>query len=191
MNNSDNVEKQTKKKTSLKDEVFDWMLEIVTAVVVLLLVFTFAFRTVDVYGTSMLPTLQHGEKLLLNRFLYTPEYGDIVVITKPCDGDEPLIKRVIATENQEVDIDFEKGIVYVDGVALEENYTNTLTNRIPINSITFPCVVPEGHVFVLGDNRNNSKDSRDASVGMVDERYILGEVIFRITPFERMGKIGW
>ena len=189
MNSPENIEKNGKKKPSLKDEVFDWMLEIVTAVVVLLLVFTFALRTVDVYGTSMLPTLHHGEKLLLNRFLYTPEYGDIVVITKPCDGDEPLIKRIIATENQEVDIDFEKGIVYVDGVALKEDYTLAPTNRK--FDVTFPCVVPEGCVFVLGDNRNGSKDSRDGSVGMVDERYILGEVIFRITPFDKMGKIGW
>ena len=189
MNSPETVEKNIKKKPSVKDEVFDWILEIVTAVVVLLLVFTFAFRTVDVYGTSMLPTLHHGEKLLLNRFLYTPEYGDIVVITKPCDGDEPLIKRIIATENQEVDIDFEKGIVYVDGVALQESYIYAPTTRS--FDVTFPCVVPEGHVFVLGDNRNNSKDSRDSSVGMVDERYILGEVIFRITPFEKMGKIGW
>ncbi len=179
--------KNTKKKTSLKEELFDWMFEIVTAVVVLLLIFTFAVRTVDVYGNSMLPTLHHGEKLLLNRLFYTPEYGDIVVITKPC-GDEPLIKRIIATENQTVDIDFEKGIVYVDGVALEENYVNSPTNRY--YNVTFPCTVPEGCVFVLGDNRNASKDSRDASVGMVDERYILGEVIFRITPFDKMGKVG-
>jgi len=188
MNNFEGSEKREKKKFSLSEEVFDWMLEIVTAVVILLLVFTFGIRTVDVYGNSMLPTLHHQEKLLLNRFLYTPEYGDIVVITKPCDGDEPLIKRIIATENQEVDIDFEKGIVYVDGVALQEDYVMAPTIRS--FDVEFPCVVPEGCVFVLGDNRNNSKDSRASSVGMVDERYILGEVIFRITPFEKMGKIG-
>ena len=189
MNNVEGTETTAKKKPSLKDEVFDWMLEIVTAVVILLLIFTFALRTVDVYGNSMLPTLHHGEKLLLNRFLYTPEYGDIVVLTKPCKGDEPLIKRIIATENQTVDIDFQKGIVYVDGVALKENYILEPTTRR--FDVTFPCVVPEGCVFVLGDNRNNSKDSRDSTVGMVDERYILGEVVFRITPFEKMGKIGW
>lgn len=188
MNSVEGAEKPAKKKLSLKDEVFDWLLEIVTAVVILLLVFTFALRTVDVYGNSMLPTLHHGEKLLLNRFFYTPEYGDIVVLTKPCDGDEPLIKRVIATENQTIDIDFEKGIVYVDGVALQEDYIMEPTIRN--FDVTFPCTVPEGCVFVLGDNRNNSKDSRDSSVGMVDERYILGEVVFRITPFEKMGKIG-
>ena len=188
MNNVECAEKVAKKKLSPKDELFDWMFEIVTAVVILLLVFTFALRTVDVYGNSMLPTLHHGEKLLLNRFLYTPEYGDIVVLTKPCKGDEPLIKRVIATENQTVDIDFEKGIVYVDGVALEEEYIYEPTTRS--FDVTFPCVVPKGCVFVLGDNRNNSKDSRDSTVGMVDERYILGEVVFRITPFEKMGKIG-
>lgn len=187
MINAEQTENTKAEKKSLKEETFDWMMEIVSAVVILLLVFTFAIRTVDVVGNSMVPTLHNGEKLVLNRFLYTPKYGDIVVLTKPCNGDEPLIKRIIATENQEVDIDFAKGIVYVDGVALEENYIADPTNRS--FDMTFPCTVPEGCVFVMGDNRNHSKDSRDSSVGMVDERYIMGKVVFRITPFEKMGRI--
>lgn len=174
------------KRKKLRDDAFDWVFEIVLALVVLLLVFTFSVRTVDVFGKSMNPTLYQGEKLLINRLFYQPKRGDIVVVTKPC-GDEPLIKRVIATEGQEINIDFNLGEVYVDGVKLDEPYIMEPTRRQA--DMTFPQTVPEGCVFVMGDNRMNSKDSRWEVIGMVDERYIMGKVILRLTPFTKFGKV--
>ena len=125
---------------------------------------------------------------------YTPKNGDIVVISRNIDNsvDEessaPIIKRIIATEGQTVDIDFEQGIVFVDGVALDEPYTRTPTNLK--YDIEFPVLVDDGCVFVLGDNRNDSRDSRSSLIGnngMIDTRYILGKAVFRILPFDKIG----
>ncbi len=168
------------KKNKFREDIFDWFSAIIFAVICVIIVFTFCIRTVSVSGTSMVPTLQNKDTLLMSRIYSKIENGDIVVLTKPIGGDEPLIKRVIATEGQVVDIDFEKGYVFVDGVILDEPYIfEPTTTSWDVN---FPQVVPENCVFVLGDNRNNSKDSRWASVGMIDERYIAGKVIYRITP---------
>jgi signal peptidase I len=139
---------------------------------------------VVVSGPSMMQTLLDGDRLiLLSNVLYkNPKYGDIVVASKESFKDgEPIIKRVIATEGQKVDIDFENGIVYVDDVPLDEPYTNTPTNLI--EGTKFPLIVDKGCVFVLGDNRNFSRDSRDASIMFVDERCVLGKVILRVAPF--------
>jgi signal peptidase I len=112
--------------------------------------------------------------------LYQPSRGDIVVVTKPNSENEPLIKRVIALEGQTVDIDFSKGIVYVDGEALDEPYVNTPTNLR--YDVKFPITVPKGDLFVLGDNRNGSLDSRSSRIGFIDTRYVLGKVYLRIFP---------
>ena len=172
-----------KNKMDLKDSVFDWLSAIIFAVVVVVLIFTFTIRTVSVSGDSMFPTLMNGDTLIMCRIYSKPQSGDIVVLTKPVNGDEPLIKRVIATEGQEIDIDFEKGEVYVDGQLLNEPYIAELTTRK--RDMTFPQIVPKGCVFVLGDNRNRSLDSRWTSVGMIDERYIAGKVFYRIFPNSR------
>ena len=151
------------------------------AVIVLALVLF--FRLVTVSGSSMKDTLYNGDCLLLisNTFYRQPQAGDIVVISKESfDDGEPIVKRVIATEGQTVDIDFDAGIVYVDNVALDEPYTRTATNTT--GGTKFPLVVEEGCIFVMGDNRNSSRDSRDPDLGQVDIREVLGRAVFLIYP---------
>lgn len=169
---------------SKASNMFDWVQSVVVAIVALFVLFVFVLRPVRVEGESMLPTLQDGDWLLLSAFDFEPEYGEIVVVTQPNQTrtGEPIIKRVIATEGQQVDIDFEQGIVYVDGKTLTEPYIKELTYR-PFD-VTFPLTVPEGCVFVMGDNRNDSLDSRSTRIGFVDERYVLGSVKLRLFPFE-------
>ena len=131
----------------------------------------------------MYNTLIDGDYvLLLNNVLYgDPEYGDIIVASKSSYKDgEPIIKRVIATEGQTVDIDFNAGIVYVDGQALEEDYTYTPTNVS--EGVAFPLEVPEGCIFVMGDNRNRSRDSRYPDIGVIDEREVLGKAVVLLIP---------
>lgn len=170
---------------NLKQELYDYIEIIVLSIVVAFLVFTFIGRPATVSGESMLPTLQDGDRLLISKLFYKPKFGDIVVITKPNVENKPYIKRIIATEGQTVDIDFSAGTVAVDGVILEEPYINEATHLK--ETVEFPVKVPEGQVFVLGDNRNHSKDSRDTELGTFDEEYILGRCILRIFP--NFGKV--
>lgn len=192
---SDTDSKQ--KKPSFKQEVFEWLEIITTAVVTVVILFTMVFRVATIDGESMENTLYSGEKIIITNLFYTPQYGDIVVISRNADNsveaedtsDVPIIKRVIAVEGQTVDIDFMSGIVYVDGNALDEPYTKTPTNAM--HDIKFPVTVPEGCIFVLGDNRNESLDSRSSSIGeegMIDVKYVLGRAVLRIYPFERWGR---
>ncbi len=163
--------------------VLSYMHDIAFGMVAILLLFMIVFRVVVVSGPSMQQTLQHGDCLvLLNSVFYrNPKVGDIVVATKSSYKDgEPIIKRVIATEGQTVDIDFEKGIVYVDGVALDEPYTNSPTNLY--EGVSFPLTVNENCVFVMGDNRNDSKDSRSVEIGQIDRRELLGKALFLVIP---------
>ena len=155
------------------------------AVMVLLMLF---FRVIVVDGPSMERTLLNGDYMFLvsNLFYKNPQPGDVVVVSKQAYSDgKPIVKRVIATEGQEVDIDFQEGIVYVDGVALEEPYAKTLTTLKEGN--TFPQTVEPGCVFIMGDNRNNSKDSRSPQIGQVDKREVLGKVCFLVFPGTGMG----
>lgn len=175
-------------------ELFDWAESLVTSLVIIVLLFAFAFRLIGVAGSSMLPTLQDRNYLIVSDLGYEPESGDIVVVTKKgflynekTGHEDSFVKRVIATEGQTVDIDYYLGVVYVDGQALDEPYTYTPTTRR--GDMPFPCVVPEGHVFVLGDNRNGSTDSRNVEVGMIDERYIVGRVLFRLLPLNQFGPV--
>ena len=150
---------------------------------IIMIVFLFLFRVVIVSGSSMYSTLWNGDLLLVTgSVLYSdPEPGDIVVASKDSFYfGEPIIKRVIATEGQTVDIDFETGIVYVDGVALQEPYTYTPTNVQ--EGIEFPITIAEGCIFAMGDNRNGSRDSRDPSIGMIDTREVLGKALFLLFP---------
>ena len=164
--------------------MFDWVQSVVVAIVALAAVFTFVLRPVQVVGDSMLPTLTSGDWLLLSAFDSTPEYGEIIVSTQPnrTSSGEPVIKRVIATAGQTVDIDFSRGTVTVDGVVLDEPYIKDTTHRS--FDVDFPLIVPDGTVFVMGDNRNDSLDSRTTRIGFIDEKYILGSVKMRIFPFE-------
>jgi len=171
------------KKRKLKErrgETFDIVQSLVVALLVCVLIFTFVIRVINVSGTSMLDTLHNGDRILVSNLFYTPRQGDIVVLRKETFSDEPIVKRVIARGGQVVRIDFEKGVVYVDDVALSEPYTYTPTTR----RIDFgdELTVPEGCLFVLGDNRNGSTDSRDDRIGCVDERLVMGKGIFLLFP---------
>lgn len=161
---------------------YEWIRALLGVAVSVILVFTFAVRIVSVSGESMREILQDGDRLLvLNSILYDDyQYGDIVVLRKESFLAEPIVKRVIATGGQTVDIDFETGSVYVDGELLKEDYINELT--FLEEGTEFPLTVPEGSIFVMGDNRNNSNDSRDYRLGTVDTRYVIGKAVFLAFP---------
>ena len=165
-------------------DILEWYDALAVAVAVIALVFTFGLRVVQVDGHSMQPTLLNGERLLMTP-LKTPDYGDIVIVDSYIPYGKPLVKRVIGMGGDTIDIDFEAGIVYRNGAALEEPYTAEPTYLF--ESVEFPITVPDGCLFLMGDNRNNSTDSRDVSVGCVDERDIMGAAVLRVLPF---GKIG-
>ena len=182
-------------------ELFDWVDTVVIALISVVIIFSLFFRVATIVGPSMQNTLYSGERVIISNFFYTPEYGDIVVVSRNTNNSvdsadtsrEPIIKRVIATEGQYVDINFETGKVYVGAdlsnmVELSEPYAKGPTNLR--YDIEFPVYVKEGHIFVLGDNRNNSTDSRSSSIGdlgLIDERYVLGKAVYRIWPFDSIG----
>ena len=155
----------------------------VIAVAVVLLLFTFVGRVATVDGGSMLPTLTHGERLLVQELGYKPAQGDIVICQSVTYGMEtPLVKRIIALEGQTITVDFKNWKVFVDGVELEEDYINYQPTAY-MNGWDYgdSYTVPEGCVFVMGDNRNNSQDSRRIAVGPIDERLILGRAVLGIS----------
>lgn len=160
--------------------IYEWLDSLVFAFITILLVFTFAFRVVGVSGESMVPTLQNGDWLAVRAVNTSVDRGDIVVITQPNSLNEPLIKRVIAVGGDTLDIDFITGEVFVNGERLDEPYIAEATRRGFDTS--FPLTVPEGCLFVMGDNRNNSLDSRSSTIGFIDERYVLGVAEFRFFP---------
>ena len=196
MNNCDN--KKFVDDEKLRRSIWEWLETIIISLLVVIFVFTFIFRVVGIDGDSMLNTLVDKERVIISNMFYTPKQGDIVVISRnysndlsdTSDSSSPIIKRVIAVAGQKVDIDFQAGIVYVDDVALDEPYTRTFTNMS--GDIEFPVTVPENCVFVLGDNRNESLDSRFSWIGdqgMIDTRYIMGKALFRIYPLNKIGGI--
>lgn len=168
-------------------ETYEWVQCVIVALICCVLVFVFFARVIDVVGQSMLPTLEPGDKIVITRFAGDYEQGDIIVLRKDTFRKEPIVKRIIAVGGQTIDIDFENGIVYIDGEALDEPYVNELTYEP--EDFVGPVTVPENCVFVMGDNRNSSSDSRQETIGCVDERYIMGKVIFRFLPFSKIGAI--
>ena len=187
MNENPQVQDPVTEPKKAESEALDWLQCIVSALVAMILIFTFFARTVMVIGVSMVPTLEDGNRLVVSRLFYQPKRGDIVVLRKESFMQDPIVKRVIATEGETVDIDFEAGVVYVDGVALDEPYVNSLTTEP--EDFTEPVTVPKGCVFVMGDNRNRSTDSRDDRVGCVDTRYIIGKALLRLSPLNRFGAV--
>lgn len=177
----------SKKNIIYRNGFFEWGEALIIAVFSVILTFIYIARPVTVDGPSMFPTLEHGEKLLISHFNYTPEIGDIVVFTKESFSKESIVKRVIATEGQVVDINYKTGEVSVDGVVLKEDYINELTHLQ--GDVSFPVTVPQGELFLMGDNRNHSSDSRVSEIGFVAEELILGQVIARFFPLDRIGKV--
>ena len=188
------------KKNKLDKTFMQYLHDIVYLLCIVLVLFLLVFRIVIVSGDSMNNTLVDGDYLLLLNNAFSGEYtrGDIVVISKDSYNDgEPIVKRVIATEGETVNIDFKAGIVYVDGVALDEPYIRENTHLD--GGMQYPLTVPEGQLFVMGDNRNRSLDSRSLQIGLVDCREVLGEAIFLVLPgtdggelerdFDRIGGI--
>ena len=188
-------------KLSVHKDIFEWLDTIVIALISVVIIFTFFFRLATIVGPSMQNTLYSGEKIIISNMFYEPKQGDIVVVSRNTNNDvdidqsgsEPIIKRVIATEGQYVDIDFETGKVYVgydpsNLTELFEPYAKTPTNLK--YDVEFPVYVEQGHIFVLGDNRNDSLDSRASWIGnggLVDKRYVLGKAICRVWPFDAIG----
>lgn len=191
------MSKHTKKPENLPElslgektrrEIYDWIHCLSIALIICVVIFAFFVRLIDVRGTSMNPTLNNGDKMLVSGLFYSPKAGDVVVFKKDeYDPERALVKRVIATEGQVINIDFDNGIVYVDGEAIQEDYImEPTTNKIDFIG---PQTVPEGCVFVMGDNRNASTDSRKTEIGMVDSRLILGKAYFVIYPLSQMRAI--
>lgn len=176
------AEHQKRKKGSSRMELFDWVSCIVTALIFGVLIFVFLGRTIGVDGRSMLQTLYHNDRVIMSNLMYTPGNGDIVVFQSASEmfHGTPLVKRVIAIEGQTIDICDDTGGVYIDGRALSEPYIQSATTgRLDFDG---PVTIPTGYVFVMGDNRLSSTDSREDVVGLVDTRQILGRVSFVLVP---------
>ena len=174
---------EQERKTVRGRDLYEWIQSLVGSVLVVVAIFTFGIRMLGVDGHSMLNTRQHGDRLMVVNpiFYHDYKYGDIVILRKTGVFDnEPIVKRVIATGGQTVDIDFSEGVVYVDGEALEEDYIREPTYTA--EGTEFPLTVPEGSIFVMGDNRNGSSDSRDYRLGTVDTRYVIGKAAVLIFP---------
>lgn len=180
-------EPEEEEAESLSKAFYSWAADLVACLVFVVLFFVFVVRIIGVSGTSMLPTLHDKDMvLLLSNVFYEADNDDIVVVYKESYG-EPIVKRIIATEGETIDIDFYTGEVWVDDELLNEPYI--LEPTYLSGDMQFPLTVPENCVFVMGDNRNGSLDSRWSEIGIVDERCILGKVLFRIFPFNSIGKV--
>lgn len=167
--------------------VLEWYEALISAALVLVLVFSFFFRIIQVDGQSMVPTLNNGDKLIVWGAGYTPERGDVVIVDSYTTYGKPLVKRVIAKGGDVVNIDYTTGTVSVNGEVLEEDYIAEPTYLG--YDVTFPYTVPDGTVFVMGDNRNASLDSRSSYIGCIDERDILGKVLLCFLPFSDFGVV--
>ena len=174
---------------TVKVNVLPYLKDLSVVLCVVLIVFLFCFRIAVVDGSSMKNTLVDGDLVLLvnSAVAGEPKQGDIIVASKSSYANgAPIIKRVIATEGQKVDINFATGTVSVDGVVLDEPYISSATTNF--EGVTFPYTVEEGCVFVLGDNRGNSKDSRDPDIGTIDCREIVGKAFFLLSPGTDKGR---
>ena len=162
-------------------DMYDWVQCLIVALIICVVFFAFFVRIIDVVGTSMNPTLNNSDKMLVSGLFYKPKVGDVVVFKKDeYNPNKALVKRVIAVAGQEINIDFDRGIVYIDGQPIQEDYIAELTKTK--EDFIGPKTVPEGCVFVMGDNRNMSTDSRKTEIGMVDTRLILGKAYMVIYP---------
>ena len=178
-----------KQKMTLDQALVEIVSVLSTSIIAIMIIFTFVFRIVGVIGPSMQQTLHENDWLLVSAFNFKHDRGDIVIITQPNNiigmQSEPIVKRIIAVAGDKLDIDFENAAVYVNDKKIDEPYLNTPTTDDE-GAFDYPVVIPEGKVFVMGDNRQHSTDSRSTLIGLIDERYILGQVRFRFSPFNQM-----
>ena len=193
MHELNNVQESTaadadvQKPFNWKKEALDWVVSIAIALIIALLIRRYVFTLVKVDGPSMNPTLSDGDTLFTQRLLYTPQVGDVIIFRPPNSPKTPYVKRIIALEGQTVDIDSVTGAVTVDSKQIDEPYIKEPIQRM--GDIQFPYTVEKDCVFVLGDNRNNSHDSRDSDVGSVPVENIIGKAQFRLLPFNTFGSI--
>ena len=188
-----NVSGPGKKSGSLSEILYEWCDALVYALVAIIILFTIFFKVTTVVGTSMINTLHERDILIISKIGYEPENGDIVVIAMDnAYFQEPIVKRIIASGGETIDIDFnthEVKVTDVSGVTrvLEEDYI--LSETATAADMEFPLQIPEGYLFVMGDNRNGSTDSRDSRIGLIDERQILGHVVLRVLPIQNFGAV--
>ena len=177
------------KKINWKAELISWLWTIGIAFAIVFVVNTFIARVVNVDGASMLPTLEHGERIITTPLYGELQRGDIVVIHR--ENDTAIIKRIVAVAGDTVDIDYGTGTLYVNGEAVDEDYISAPMQYVSYQggNTALPLTVEDGYVFVLGDNRNVSLDSRAAELGAVEEKEVFGKAIFRIWPFDKFGTI--
>ncbi len=180
-------EREPARRRSGAQELFEWYDALVFALAAIVLVFMLVVRIITISGSSMEPTLYSGQHVLVQSMLYTPRRGDVVVVDGYSAYGNPIVKRIIGMEGDVIDIDFSAGVVIRNGEVLDEPYVSAPTT-LQLD-VQFPVTVPEGCVFVLGDNRPKSKDSRSSDIGFLDERDILGKVLWRITPFSEFGAV--
>ena len=191
-------EYKEEQKGGWKKELFEWIQAIVIAIVISFVLKNYVLTLVKVQGESMEPTLQHADRIYVNKLMYKPEKGDIIIFQPASDPNKPYVKRIIATEGDTVYIDFQTGNVYVNDELLNEPYILESTHRYGsyiMRLIRFfieqgnyskekPIVIEAGKVFAMGDNRNNSKDSRE--IGQVPVEDIMGHACFRFWPLDNL-----
>ncbi len=187
-NNSDNEDDKRSKFVAAKADggmanVFDWIKSVIFALVIVIFCLNFFFRLVDVKGTSMVETLQNRDKLIVTNFNYTPKPNDIVVISHGKEYNEPIVKRVIATAGQTLKLDYENDRIIVDGIVIEEPYLDVSTFCNVEADYEIPEVIPNGMIFVMGDNRGVSMDSRDSRIGLISVDNVIGKAQFVVFPF--------
>ena len=168
-------------------ELYQNVRTLASVLAVLILIFTFVVRIIVVSGPSMENTLFNGDAMVVWSLGYNPKQGDVVVLTQPSYQDDSIVKRVIAVGGQTVDIDYSTGTVKVDGVPLKESYIKERMRVPSYGEGSTRIVVPEGHLFVMGDNRNESADSRYPTIGTIDERLVIGRALWVAFPFRHFG----
>lgn len=183
--NTKDTKKTDKEKTAYKKTV-EYIYSILSMIFIIMtcffILFTFFFRLVSVSGSSMMPNLKSGNKIIVSDFLYTPDYGDIIAIGRSTETEQSIIKRVIGLPGDEIDINFDTHIITVNGGVITEDYPVADAIAKP-GDVDFPVTVPGNCVFVLGDNRNNSVDSRFQRVGFISLDEITGKALFKAWPF--------